>query len=314
MLKWIRTALFQVKLSILVLTCFSACSQDAAENILFEQTGYNFPYQLARPGQSWKLPAELAEVSGLSFVDDQRLACVQDEKGIIYIFNLKTAEVESEVVFGEDGDYEDIEIIDNEAWILKSNGTLYKAADYLEKEEIHVKKYSTALSGKNDTEGLAYDPVNKSLLIACKGYPFVEENNGSGIKAIFSFSIELNQLAMMPFLLINLDTIRQYKYANALNRMTGEAMALFDPAKGDQVFQPSGLAIHPKSGDLFILGSVGKLLVVLSGKGELLAIINLNPKIFRQPEGICFSPEGVMYIASEGGGQEGVILKFVPDK
>jgi uncharacterized protein YjiK len=45
-----------------------------------------------------------------------------------------------------------------------------------------------------------------------------------------------------------------------------------------------------------------------------MAMIKLNPKIFRQPEGICFSPDGTMYIASEGDGMEGTLLKFKPGK
>jgi hypothetical protein len=35
---------------------------------------------------------------------------------------------------------------------------------------------------------MADDPVNKNLLIACKGHPFLDEKNGSGFKAIYSFS------------------------------------------------------------------------------------------------------------------------------
>ena len=36
----------------------------------------------------------------------------------------------------------------------------------------------------------------------------------------------------------------------------------------------------------------------------------LDEKLFRQPEGICFSPEGDMYISNEGQGGKGYILKF----
>ena len=148
------------------------------------------------------------------------------------------------------------------------------------------------MTGRNDTEGLAYDHVNRDLLIACKGHPFADEINGNEVKAIYSFDLESKFSDIKPFLLIKMDTIKYYK--------------------GDETFAPSGIAIHPVTGNIFILGSVGKLLLVLSRKGEMLAMIKLNPKIFRQPEGICFSPDGIMYIASEGDGREGSILKFEP--
>lgn len=286
----------QVKQTIILLILFlstlTGCSQDNNTYTLFEKPDYDFPYQLAVPDESWKLPETLVEISGVSVIDNQRLACVQDEKGIIYIFNLKAREVELEIEIGDDGDYEAIEIIENDGWDLQSNGTLYKVTDYLKKAEPSVKKYTTALSGKNDAEGLAYDPVTKNLLIACKGDPFLDEKKGSGFKAIYSFNLGTKLLDLKPFLLINMDTIKYYK--------------------GDTTFKPSGIAIQPTTGNVFILGSVGKLLLVLSRKGEMLAMIKLNPKIFRQPEGICFSSDGKLYIANEGDGQEGTILEFEP--
>lgn len=75
-------------------------------------------------------------------------------------------------------------------------------------------------------------------------------------------------------------------------------------------FKPSGIAVHPKSNDIYIIGSVGKMMVVLNHTGEIKNLIPLNPKIFWQPEGICFSPDGDLYISSEGRGKAGYILKF----
>jgi uncharacterized protein YjiK len=296
MLMWRNMAILQVIKTriflLLFLSALTGCAQDNKTYTLFTNPGYDFPFQLSKPDKLWKLPFTLVEISGLSFTGDDRLACVQDEKGIVYIFNQHAGEVEAEVIFGEDGDYEDIEIVENDAWVLKSNGTLYKVADYLKKAVPGEKKYPTALSGKNDAEGLAYDPVSKTLLIACKENPFVDEKKGSGFKSVYSFNLETKLIDLNPFLLISQDTIRHYK--------------------GGSTFKPSGIAIHPITGEVYILGSVGKLLLVLSRAGEMLAVINLNPMVFPQPEGICFSPDGTLYISNEGAGRSGTILKFEP--
>lgn len=287
--------------------------QDNKSGILFEKTGYQFPYQLDRPIRSWKLPESLVEISGLSYIDDQRLACIQDENGIIYIFNVKNGEVEQEINFGDDGDYEGIEVIETNAWVLKSNGTLYNVTDYLNKTESETKKIATLLSSRNNAEGLAYDPLNKNLIIACKGYPFLEDKKESAYKAIYSFSPETRKLNKKPFLLIDLDTIKYYKKIDPMTRLGDEVMAFLDPSEGDKTFQPSGIAIEPVTGDLFILGSVGRLLLVFSGKSEMLAIIKLQPKIFPKPEGICFSRDGILYISNEGAGKQGSIFQFEPN-
>ena len=57
---------------------------------------------------AWLLPEELTEVSGITWVDSVRFACVQDELGKVYIFNSRTNTVERSFTFGPKGDYEGI--------------------------------------------------------------------------------------------------------------------------------------------------------------------------------------------------------------
>jgi len=299
---------------ILSLGNFSSFSQENDDYKLFEHSDYNFPYQLNHPDKSWELPKKLVEISGLSYIDKNRLACVQDEKGNIYIFNLETGEVEHKIDFGDDGDYEGIEVIKNDAWVLKSNGTLYRVSNYLKESKPEVNKYKTALSGENDAEGLAYDPVDQNLLIACKGHPFVDEKAGKEFKAIYTFYLESKLLEIKPFLLIAMDSIKYYKNYNTMTQLGVELLAYFDHSKGDLSFQPSGISIHPVTGNIYVVGSVGNLLQVFSRDGKMLAIIDLKSKIHAQPEGICFSPNGTLYLSNEGDEDKGMILLFEPKK
>jgi len=302
---------------ILLLFClvnYLCFPQGEDKNKLFEHANFNFPYELDQPDKSWELPKKLEEISGLGYIDKHRLVCVQDEKGNIYIFNLKSGEVERKVEFGDDGDFEGIEIVNKNAWVLKSNGTLYEVKDFLKDKEPQVKKYKTALSAKNDTEGLCYDPISNNLLIACKGNPFVDKKSGKEFKAIYTFDLKTKLLKSKPIFLIEMDTIKFYKNYNTMSEMGIEVLAYLDDSKGDLSFQPSGIAIHPITGNFYVLGSVGKLLLVFSREGEMLAIIDLKSKVHPQPEGICFSPDGTMYISNEGDGGDGTILKFKPNK
>jgi hypothetical protein len=99
--------ILQVKQTIILLVLFlsslTGCMQDNNTCTLFKNPGYDFPFQLTEPDRSWKLPESLVEISGLSYIDSQRLACVQDENGIIYIFNMKDGKVEQEINFGDCG-------------------------------------------------------------------------------------------------------------------------------------------------------------------------------------------------------------------
>ena len=285
-------------------------AQDDDKYMLFRKEGYTFPYNLAEPDKSWELPKKLVEISGLSFIDKDKLACVQDEKGNLYIFNLQIGEVERKIDFGEDGDYEGIEIIGTDAWILKSNGTLFKVENYLDESGHIAIKYTTDLSKKNDAEGLGFDPINQNLLIACKGHPFVDEKAGKEFKSIYNFSLNKFTLDLDPFLLVEMDTIKFYKNYNTMTQMGIELLAYFDDSKGDLSFQPSGIAIHPLTGNIYIIGSVGNLLLVFSRANDMLAIVKLRSKYYEQPEGICFDPDGILYISNEGNDKAANILKF----
>jgi uncharacterized protein YjiK len=288
--------------------------QDGQKYIHFEAENYSFPYELSAPDQTWELPKKLVEISGLHTIDDNRLACIQDEKGNIYVFHLPTGEVELKIDFGEDGDYEGVEIVGRDAWILKSNGTLYHVENYLDITTSVTTKYPTELKKKNDAEGLAYDPLTNSLLIACKGHPFIEEKEGKEFKALYKFDLETKSLDLEPFLLIEMDTIKYYKNYNTITELGIELLAYFDDAKGDLSFQPSGIAVHPLTNEFYILGSVGNLMMVFNRENKMLAMIKLRSKYYPQPEGLCFASDGTMYIANEGDDEEGTIMMFKPKK
>ncbi len=142
----------------------------------------------------------------------------------------------------------------------------------------------------------------------------MDEKAGKEFKAIYTFNLETKLLELKPFLLIAMDTIKFYKNYNTMTQLGVELLAYFDSSKGDLSFQPSGIAIHPKTGNIYVLGSVGNLLLVFSREGEMLAIIDLKSKVHPQPEGICFDPDGTLYISNEGDEGEGTILKFEPKK
>jgi len=265
---------------------------------------------LQKPNTVYKLPNKLNEISGLSFYKKNKLATVQDEKGNIYFFNLKSGKINETIDFSEDGDYEAIEVVNDQIWILKSNGNLYKV-NYLKKEDtVKTKEYKMALSSKNDAEGLTYDKINNRLLIACKGHPYIDDKKYKNKKAIYSFSLDKKKLSKKPVILIDLDQIKELKKYNSRAKSGVDFSSYFNPSKDDVLFQPSGISIHPRSRNIYLLGTVGKLLIVCNSNGEIMAIIELNAGLFKQPEGICFDPAGNLFISNEGRKKVATILKF----
>ena len=267
-------------------------------------------YDLENPDARYKMPDYLEEISGLSYYGKGKLACIQDEKANIYVWNLEKEKVVKKYDFGKDADYEDIAVVDKTAYILRNNGNIYRVDDFKNKDR-KVKTYNTPLKEKNNTEGLAYDPLSNSLLVACKGSPSIGEGNSyEGYKAIYKFDIEEEELITKPYFLVDLEHLDSYIDQSAFARFSVRIAKKLHMIESQTSFEPSGLAIHPIYGDIYIISSVGKLLIVLNRKGKVLDVKELDPKEFRQPEGICFSPDGDMFISNEGQGGKGYILEF----
>jgi uncharacterized protein YjiK len=254
-------------------------------------------YDLKHPKQRWDLPADLEEISGLSCYGTTKLGCIQDEKGILFQFDIMKGEVVRKDKFGDKGDYEGVEIIDNTAYVLKSDGNIY--VFQIEENGIgEVKKIKTELSKRNNTEGFGYSQSSNELLIACKEHAEIKGKASEKHKAVYAVSLPEYTFNETPRFLIS-----RKQYIEKLDKK-GLSKKKHTP------FKPSGIAVHPETGNIFVIGAVGNCLVILSPKGKIEDLIPLDPQLFLQPEGICFNSVGDLYISSEGRGGYGYILKF----
>jgi len=293
----------------------SSCDllEDEKKN-LFEEPEENtgFLYDLEHPDTVFQLPRYLKEISGISYLNKDKIACVQDEKANIYIFDTKRGEVTSKIDFGKNGDYEDIAIVKNDAYVLRSDGTLFKVENF-EANPKKAKKIKTPLSHKNNTEGLFYDKNTNSLLIACKNSPSIEkEKPFNGFKAIYRFDLKMKTLIEEPAYLLDFSKIDSAKGTGSVSEFFTNAAVKLKLSNGSS-FYPSAIAIHPFDTEkIYLISSVGKLLIVLNTSGKLLDIIKLDSRIFNQPEGICFSEDGILFISNEAENGGGNILKFKP--
>ncbi|MEM6263321.1 MAG: hypothetical protein AAGI38_12490 [Bacteroidota bacterium] len=265
--------------------------------------GPTFPYNLKEPDQKVKLPKDLEEISALSYVKKNELVAVQDEKGKIFRIDLKKEEIIDDIKFGPRGDYEGIELVGKDAWVLQSDGVLHRVEDW-QKEDPVTEKIPTGLAARNDTEGLGMSADGK-LLIACKASSKLGEKKYKG-KAIYAFDLNTTQLDPTPFLLINFDELEKPS-EDPVTRFSENLIKALDP---DINFQPSGIARHPQTGHYYIIASAGQVLVVVDESNEVLFVEKLPKKVFKQPEGICFSPKGELFISNEGVGGKGNVLRF----
>lgn len=286
-------------LFLLLLTTCQSPAEKEAPFTSWSEPGFMFYYNLHEPDTTFKLIDKLDEISGLGMHSDgERLVAVQDEDGLIFYLDPKTGEETQRFKFWKDGDYEGVEMVDGVIYVVKSTGTVY-AIHQPGTEAQEVEKYNGFLSGDNDVEGVAYDAANHRLLLACKA----EAGEGKEYeltKAVYGFDLERMELDTTPAYLISLEQVHQYLKTDPAIRKLEKLWEFFAPDESEFGFSPSGVAIHPHNGDLYITSSVGKLLMVLSPEGHIRHIEKLKKKVHAQPEGICFDQNGGMYISNEG--------------
>ena len=237
----------------------------------------------------WELPEILEEVSGISWLGNNKVACIQDEDGIIFIYDLKKNSIEREINFGDDGDYEAIASYKDDAYVMRSDGTLFVVNNFQSKKPT-VKEFDTPLYKKNNIEGLALDLTKDRLLLAAKD----RNPYNDSYKAIYGYSLKTHKLDSAALFDINLkDKIfkdhREKKLYNT--------------------FRPSEVAINPLTGEFYILEGVNPKLLILDKNGTPKKIHYLDPDEFNQPEGITFSPSGTLYISNEGRKDDANILE-----
>ncbi len=250
-----------------------------------EPDAAGFYYNLNKPDEVFKMDKKLREISGISWLGNDRLACIEDENGIIYVFDMKQQKLSAMYKFGGPGDYEDIAVKGDIAWVLASNGVLYKVNDFKSdaRETIKIK---TPLKSKNNTEGLAFDKSGNSLLIACKDVPSIKaEKPLDNMRAVYRFDVQTLRLQEDPAFVV-------------------------DRRQANTEFRPSGIAVNPIDHEIYIISASKGMLITIDESGKVRHVRTLSRKVFSQPEGICFSPVGDLYISNEGRTGRGTIMKF----
>ena len=255
-------------------------------------------YDLSKPDRTLKLGATLVEISGLSYVEETGdLFAINDEMGAIFRLDTQNGDIIETIDFGKDGDYEGVERVDTIIYVLKSNGNLHPYNTVTKKKDKTIK---TNLNYANDVEGLGYDAETHSLLLACKESPQLkDEKKRKGIKAVFAYDLRAGKLKKNPVLEIaDKDMLAFLEQHIADYSLPELELKIFKNRV--KSFSPSGIAVHPQTGNYYVLSTVGKLMAVLDRNSDIQQIYFLQPAVHAQPEGICFTPEGDLYISNEG--------------
>lgn len=244
--------------------------KDAESSKFKDSELYNFsqPYLI-------NLPPTLDEISGIAYyAKDTSVFAIIDEEALLFKISLNHPEKIQVWPFGNANDYEDIILKDSTFYVLVSNGGIRTVT--FKGEEIATKKYEFILGTgkkKNEFESIYLD--SGMIILVCK--------DCEGDKKIRTtrYSFDLSS--------------GQYQELEPLHN--AEVAQLVDDKK--VALKASGAAINPLNNDLYIVSAVNKTIYIFDEKGNPKEFYELNPKVYKQPEGITFTPDGDLIISNE---------------
>jgi len=246
-----------------------------------------FPYDLHHPDATLTLGIELDEISGICPLDGEWLAAVEHKTRDIY--ELRHGKIVSHFQSGKAGDSAGIVIVGRRAFVLDAQKrAIFEYKDF-RKSMNKYKKHSLNLKKRADPDGLCYDSHSACLLVACKG----SAKKGSSKRDVFTFDLAKRKRKRRPYFTINGKHLRE------------------EGIKED--FNPSGIAIHPTSREIYLLSAQGlKMVVRLSRNGKrIIDTARLDDKEYGRPEGIGFTDEKDLYVSSEAkGGRKATLYRF----
>lgn len=256
------------------------------------------PYDLDQPSRQLELDKVLDEISGLSMTNRKdELVAIQDELGSLFYLDKQTGEIKNEVSFWKDGDYEGIELVGNDIYVVKNTGTLYQIKNAGKKRQ-KVIKYNGFLDDDYNIEGLTYWPQQNKLLLACKAEGKAKAGDLQS-KCIYAFDIKSKSFEDEPFLKVERPVIEDYLSSCIQGADHQKICSIFNVSEEEFKLRPAAIAIHPISEQVYVLSAKGNLLLVMDMSGQILHISKLPKKLHRQPEGISFDSKGELYISNE---------------
>jgi len=263
-------------------------------------------YDFSKPLLHDILPASLQEISGLTIIDSTIIACIQDENGILFLYDLKHHKLKKQYTFGLNGDYEGITKVGEFLYVLRSDGILFEIKDYSTKK-IQVKTYATHVPAVNN-EGLCFDSINNRLLIGAKGKINKDATN-KDYRYIYEFNLATKSLSQTPAYTFNILDVNLFAKLNDIElrkRKTKNGKIVEIGLK----FNTSEIAIHPITKQLYVLSANDHCLFVFNTNGNLEHIEKLNHTLFNKAEGLSFYSNGDILISNEGQAHQPTLLKF----
>ncbi|RZM12326.1 MAG: hypothetical protein EOO88_45780, partial [Pedobacter sp.] len=231
-------------------------------------------YNLSQP-YVINLPPTLDEISGIAYyAKDTSVFAIIDEEALLYKIRLNQPKNIQQWAFGKANDYEDILLKDSIFFVLTSDGSVLSLQ--FNGDDIVTNKYEFVTGEKkkkNEFESMYVD--SGRVIILCKDCDADKK-------------VKTSRFA--------LDSVNgQFQEVEPVHNASVAKMVEENKIQ----LKASAAAINPVTGELYVISAVNKSLYIFDAMLNPTEVYELNPKIYKQPEGLAFTPSGDLIISNE---------------
>lgn len=263
-------------------TLLASCSQTNGQaDKMSSPQGYNLNEPVKHT-----LSQDLKEISGIRIDDvNKQIIAINDEEGKFYRLNMDGSIQGKAFKFAKKGDFEDLDFDGTYWYAVKSTGEVHRVEKAFN-DSSFTRVFPFSETGI-EFETICYDRSKQKVFLLTKTPK------------------ELKDGRIPAYVLDTTSATFTYEpqYSPSLEAIT----KIRGKEKTD--FKPTSAAIHPITGDLYIISVNNRLLLTMSA-GEVKQVYKLDKTAFRQPEGICFAANGDMFISNEAQDATANILQF----
>ena len=251
-----------------------------------KEDGY---FDLTNPSTVSSFPMGVASFSDVTMLDSTHLVGIEPVNGNVVLIDLNSNSIFSQLSLGSEFQFVDISRMDSTLILLDSESKVHFLLPPYD---------STSFISMNDTKenfttsGICFHESTKRLFLLSEVQE-LEEGNISCF--LYSFNLNKRQLREEPLFEINTSAIESFALNNNLPLPKNKVSFEGDTIEGLN-FNPSAIAVHPKTNEIYVLSSDDRSLVVFNQFGEVVNFTTLDANLFSKPTGMTFQDNGDLLI------------------
>ena len=248
-------------------------------------------FNLAQSDQISLLPMGIESFSDIAFLDSTILICLQEDKSSLVLFDLYSNQVSTPITINLPNKIIDFSRIDS---------TIILLDDQVQVHFLLPPYDSSSLVTENDILG-DWKSAATCIHESTKRMFILTQNNleidNPISNSIYTYTISKRKLNEKALFDISISDIEMFAIENNIATPQNKFTDLSD-SLSPQIFNPSAMAIHPKTNDIYILSSENRSIVVFNQFGEVQDLFFLDEKLVSNPKAMTFHPSGDLLISN----------------